>query len=537
MAIWYVRPSAAHGGTNAGTSYANAWQGWAAIVWGGAGVVGGDTLVVAGAVSSATTLAVGAHGATLGNEVTIRGDHPGDPGSISITVAGQFFGGTTRSHTYFVAMTFTGVSRAVYWDGVLANCKFTSCTFNGGTNTTLAFAGTNSSAYSDIGIIDCVFNGGQSAAENAGGAISWFVATAAAVSTMARLTITGNTFNNINAAGTARAVIHLRTEAAASVSSVLSDVRIERNTFQTFRGNAIEAFDGHTTFGVFRGIRILDNDIQDGTEGFSNIGGGIVLGGIGNSTTAGFGRNDIARNKIHRIVGATGAFNLFYGQYYVWRNDVDTVSTTTIDGNGLLFDHGCNFSAAWNNEFRNIVGKAGVFNSGVGIMVLDATNCKAYGNTFDNVLCAILLGTAGAGQSCTIVTNTFTRVQVYGVYAGANADLPNCGVRNNIVQGSGHSVYDLTATAWTAETRNCFHGFASGTLNHTLGAGTITTDPQLGTDYSIPATSPCKGTGVYIPGAKHYGGHSMSVVSPDIGARRYFAPRAIAEDRPVRMVA
>jgi hypothetical protein len=62
----------------------------------------------------------------------------------------------------------------------------------------------------------------------------------------------------------------------------------------------------------------------------------------------------------------------------------------------------------------------------------------------------------------------------------------------------------------------------SGTTNTTP----VLTDPQLGTDYSIPATSPCKGAGVYIPGAKHFGGHSMSVVSPDIGARRYFAPRA-----------
>lgn len=27
MATWYVRPGSSHGGTNAGTSYANAWQG------------------------------------------------------------------------------------------------------------------------------------------------------------------------------------------------------------------------------------------------------------------------------------------------------------------------------------------------------------------------------------------------------------------------------------------------------------------------------------------------------------------------------
>jgi len=126
-------------------------------------------------------------------------------------------------------------------------------------------------------------------------------------------------------------------------------------------------------------------------------------------------------------------------------------------------------------------------------------------------------------------------------------------VRNNIFAIIGASVNRyveiLDATPGLFLFRNnCYFG-ANGTTNpfsinsgssrtfaqwqalSALGGGTqdtnsITADPQLGTDYSIPATSPCKGAGVYIPGAKHFGGHSMSVVSPDIGARRYFAPRA-----------
>ena len=45
---WYVRPAGGAYGAEDGTSYAAAWDGLLNVVWGGAGVVPGDTLYICG---------------------------------------------------------------------------------------------------------------------------------------------------------------------------------------------------------------------------------------------------------------------------------------------------------------------------------------------------------------------------------------------------------------------------------------------------------------------------------------------------------
>jgi len=107
-----------------------------------------------------------------------------------------------------------------------------------------------------------------------------------------------------------------------------------------------------------------------------------------------------------------------------------------------------------------------------------------------------------------------------------NADATLFRFRNNVYFGANGTTNPFSINNGSSRT------FAQWQALSALGGGTqdvggSVANPLLGTDYSIPATSPCKGAGVYIPGAKHFGGHSMSVVSPDIGAMRYFAPRAV----------
>lgn len=73
---------------------------------------------------------------------------------------------------------------------------------------------------------------------------------------------------------------------------------------------------------------------------------------------------------------------------------------------------------------------------------------------------------------------------------------------------------------------NCYYDNATDWV--TAGGGgaiegdAVLSDPLLDASYRPTATSPVIGAGVYIPGAKHFGGVPMNAGAPDIGAHRYF---------------
>jgi len=132
---WYVDNAA--GGTNAGTSWTNAWTSFAGIVWGGAGVKAGDTLYISGGTVSKTynaTLTVGASG-TSGNIITIKkGIDSGHNGTVIID------GQSTRNngiiigaHPYvtidgFELKNFVGANGTGAIDGSSASANYITIT-------------------------------------------------------------------------------------------------------------------------------------------------------------------------------------------------------------------------------------------------------------------------------------------------------------------------------------------------------------------------------------------------------------------------
>ena len=76
---WFVRPAGGNYGSENGSSYQNAWDGFANINW---DVLGsGDTLYIAGTFTSAD-LEVNS-GGNASADLQIRGDHPMGPGILS----------------------------------------------------------------------------------------------------------------------------------------------------------------------------------------------------------------------------------------------------------------------------------------------------------------------------------------------------------------------------------------------------------------------------------------------------------------------
>jgi hypothetical protein len=152
------------------------------------------------------------------------------------------------------------------------------------------------------------------------------------------------------------------------------------------------------------------------------------------------------------------------------------------------------------------------FSGGVIFTDTDGTGAKIYNNTFSDITLRGVYNTVGT-VSWTAWNNIFVRC-AQALY-----------VQNSITFASNYNCYHDCAVPFRINGTDyaTMAAYATGASQEANG---VEADPLLGSGNSIPATSPCKGAGVYIPGAKHFGGHSMSVVSPDIGARRYFSPRA-----------
>lgn len=163
---WYVRPDGGDYGGEDGTTYADAWDGLLEVVWGGEGVVAGDTLYVCGlhihnyisggieAVADITPVS----GADDDTRVTIRGDYPSDEGIIwqayilqdeawtdkGSNVWQNRIPGSSRAHDWFEDITATSWT---LMDLVSTSATLTGTwTFTNGSPTVTAAADGNAQA-------------------------------------------------------------------------------------------------------------------------------------------------------------------------------------------------------------------------------------------------------------------------------------------------------------------------------------------------------------------------------------------------------
>jgi hypothetical protein len=530
VATWYVRPNTNHSGTRNGTSYATAWGGQAEIVYGAGGFTGGDTLYVCGTHTLSAIFRLYNCAGTAEARTYLRGDYPSDPGVMQF-VNGTYFLQPEVAYCTIKGLTIrAGNNNCIFTISAANNCIYEDNVLTANNKAAFSFYGDNGQNHTDVIIRRNTFYGESLESAGLGAGIAWFVSTTLAVSTVTRVTIENNVFDGYKAG---RSVIHFRTEDDTSTSTKMVDVKCNDNTFKDCKGILVEFRHGHAQKSVGAGVECLRNTITDCTESpiTAGVGGAFSIQGFGASTTAGFGPNRIAENNIKNVEGAAGAFNVFYGGYIIEDNIVDGLTTTTIDGNGLLFDHGADGCVARRNQFKNIYGKTGVFNSGYGVMFLDSVNCDVYGNVFENVQYGVHAAGADTftmAQQFKCHNNTFTGVKVGGCYIGTTADKSQAVVKNNVFVGDTGSAQVICPTTggWTEENYNNFSGFTVANTNHTLGAEDITSNPQLNEFQRPTSSSPLIAAGAYL-GNLQDKNRTTYWNSPSIGAYEYIRPRTM----------
>jgi hypothetical protein len=153
--LWYVDNAAV--GSNNGTSWTNAWESFAAIVWGGAGVVAGDTVYISGGSETKTyseRLVIGASG-SAGNVITIQVGQDAGHNGVAIldgTSVGNYAGISISNKSYIKISGQVGSGSGQnikiqnwYYSGInLADVQhlevaYTEIYYNGFTGTSVAY--------------------------------------------------------------------------------------------------------------------------------------------------------------------------------------------------------------------------------------------------------------------------------------------------------------------------------------------------------------------------------------------------------------
>lgn len=335
----------------------------------------------------------------------------------------------------------------------------------------------------------------------------------AAARDLTDISIVGNRFGP-NLAGQAILLTHTANTAGCSIKRV----RIAENRIVKPAGDAIVVQSAPTTV-VNEDIIVEDNECNGGT-------GCIAVYAFGSSTGT-YGKNAIRRNTCRETTGVTGCINPFYNEWFdVDDNDAFDLTTTGIDGNHVLIDHGNNHVRVRRNVCDGLAG-GGVANSGVCLMVLDSQDVLLEANIGMDV--ASMFYFSGAGVENDIVARHNSGwSRDYGAYIDSAMDAAALTFVNNALVTDGTGILaESTAGAPDLVDFNSIKATTNYTLNGVFSAGAndllgsplwIGGDkPVTAEGFRLTAASPLRGKGVYARGARDFTVRKMGVPA-NIGA-------------------
>lgn len=529
MATWHVRPDASHGGTNAGTSYANAWQGWASIAW--ASLAAGDTLVVHGTITQGGgSLNVGAHNGSSVAPVTISGASEYALGTFNLIGAFYY---PARNYTTTEDMTIrrSGALGSVTYTNLAQSPIFRRCDVSGGNNG-LTFDA--SVAFQNLTVEDCYIHDIGGTRGTNGRGISHLPGNASMV--LRNYAIRGNRIKRC-----ADLAVRLTIETAGYDTSVFDGVTIEDNVC-TENGGGIWVRSGYadtTTPNVVysSGLSIRRNRVAN-----NGVAAGSSVGSTGGITFSGFRVPKCYSNEVANVyVSGAGIQTAKNIDPRIWDNDIDGVrsgsplsayqSGLPIDGNGIFFDNLTQGGVALGNRVKNLV-STGLNNSGTAYSFWDCNGATFMGNVAIDCYRGASYGRSSEFGN-KLLDNTFIRCEVGVTKIGTDAMAGNITARNNLFVGCPQA-YNIGTNPSIDEDYSLIAGATTPYTGISQGANSVLDDnPLLDASYRPLEGSPLIGAAVYIPGACHMGGKRMSVINPTIGAYGYAEPRRVALARAI----
>jgi hypothetical protein len=458
----------------------------------------GSVLYVCGYWPITASFVVGAHGGNASAHVTIT-SYVDDPGVIVVSGVGSVFVQNDRPYTIIENLSITNkTSNCLFITAAAHHCvyRYNEFVAVSGSNSCISLYGATGQHHNSVDIIGNRFTGVSNS--NGGSALNWFVTTGSN-SSLTDVSVLNNVFEELYVPF-GRAAIHFRIQNDANSLSKMTRVRVEENIFQYYSGVAVEINSGFATVGQSSGLLVRGNELSYGVESAPGMGGGFALWGFVDD--AGWGRSKVSNNNAYNLQGAAGFCNVFFGKYDIYDNNADLLHSTTIDANGVLFDYGTTSSRAFRNRLSSVNGKAGVFNSGSGVMVLDATNVEVFGNVVIGCRVGIFYGNKSGltvGQSSKVFNNTFLSISASAVYCSSTMDAASNDIFNNVFVGDGLA-YELdggVVSLTSLFNNNLYYRLQPKNETYAPGLNNIRQDPLLKGMQPL-VSSPCIGNGLLV---------------------------------------